>query len=344
MQETALQDAEVASEASFQRLIASHAEPPLAFHPRTPRSARGRFPEEVGNDDDYVRSNSRGRKRGSGFEDSDEEDDDDDAVFGNPSGEGSMNGEPSSSMRWSDSPANAMDVEMASSYGSPSVTSGALQSLMSTPQPSNASAQSYPWRDGATASSGRATNKRKLGEDRYDPYAHPTKRRAVSPSISLSTTSLIPSGGPSTPDSSSFSQQSSSSAITRPISHPLLTSVSSSPMSISAPPRSPIMSSPFPYSHNNGSGMQLSSPYGNGNGGGSGISAFDRFDRYGPYYYAVAGNTTPTSSRSVHSSPILRPVHRLPQSAREREEREKRAGAVNGAASDGVKNIDLGGM
>ena len=43
LQETNVQEAELQSEASFQRLVASHAELPLAFHPRTPRSARGIF-------------------------------------------------------------------------------------------------------------------------------------------------------------------------------------------------------------------------------------------------------------------------------------------------------------
>lgn len=87
-------ETEVQSEASFQRLVASHAELPLAFHPRTPRSARGRFPEEVRGDDDA-------RKDGD-----DSDDDDDDVVFGGHSGEGSVIDE-----RWgSDSP--AMDIEM----------------------------------------------------------------------------------------------------------------------------------------------------------------------------------------------------------------------------------------
>lgn len=91
-----MQEAELQSEASFQRLVASHAELPLAFHPRTPRSARGRFPEEVGGDDDDRRNAD------------DNSDDDDDILFSGPSGEGSINGE----SRWSDSP--AMDIEMVS--------------------------------------------------------------------------------------------------------------------------------------------------------------------------------------------------------------------------------------
>lgn len=177
-----------------------------------------------------------------------------------------------------------------------------MQSQMSTPQPSSATPQnlSLSWRDngGVTASTGRAAKRKRecdwcftdllcglivpfesdASDERFDPYGHPTKRRAVSPAISLTT---------STPTST-------------PASHPLLQSLSSSPMSIV--PRSPIS---------------------------NGVSS-----------YSYGGSTTP-SSRSVHSSPILRPVHRLPTSVREREERE-RAKAVSGARN-GVRSINLSG-
>lgn len=94
------QEQEVQSEASFQRLVASHAELPLAFHPRTLRSARGRFPEEVGGED-YTRKG----------DDSDDDDDDDVVFGGGTSGEGSVVDE----ARWgSDSP--AMDIEMVSPF------------------------------------------------------------------------------------------------------------------------------------------------------------------------------------------------------------------------------------
>lgn len=96
LHESNAQETELQSEASFQRLVASHAELPLAFHPRTPRSARGRFPEEVGGDDDD-------RRKGN----DNDSDDDDDVVFGGQSGEGSVVDD----SRWgSDSP--AMDIEM----------------------------------------------------------------------------------------------------------------------------------------------------------------------------------------------------------------------------------------
>ena len=89
-------ETEVQSEASFQRLVASHAELPMAFHPRTPRSAKGRFPEEVG-DDNALRRN-----------DSDDSDDDDgDVMIGGPSGEGSV----ADDGRWF-SDAAGMDIEM----------------------------------------------------------------------------------------------------------------------------------------------------------------------------------------------------------------------------------------
>lgn len=120
-------------------------------------------------------------------------------------------------------------------------------------------------------------------EERFDPYGHPTKRRAVSPAVTIA-----PSSTPSSNNG---------------ISHPLLHSLSSSPMS--SIPRSPIVAAISPYTY--------------------------------------SGTVTPGSngSRSVHSSPILRPVHRLPTAVREREERE-RTKAVSGAG-DGVRRINLSG-
>lgn len=167
LQETSVQEAEMQSEASFQRLVASHAELPLAFHPRTPRSARGRFPEEVSRDDDDDRD-----------KDANDDSDDDDVVFGAPFGDGA----PTEAPAWGiDSP--AMDVEMvcqrslfcrgvyeampqqASSSGSPSVTSSAMHSVMSTPQPASATPQSLGlfWRDngGVAAMTGRAPKRKR---------------------------------------------------------------------------------------------------------------------------------------------------------------------------------------
>jgi len=119
-----------------------------------------------------------------------------------------------------------------------------------------------------------------VNDERFDPYGHPTKRRAISPAVAI--------------------PASSTSVASNGVSHPLLHSLSSSPMSTI--PRSPIAAmSPYSYS----------------------------------------GSVTPggNGSRSLHSSPILRPVHRLPTAVREKEERE-RAKAVNGAR-DGVRSINL---
>jgi hypothetical protein len=166
LQETNVEEAELQSEASFQRLVASHAELPLAFHPRTPRSARGRFPEEFSAEDDDDRK-----------KDGDDDSDDDDVVIGAPSGESGV----AEASAWvNDTP--AMDVEMvcrrlffshgdlrtmsqqASSSGSPSVTSSAMHSVMSTPQPASATPQSLSWRDngGVAAMTGRAPKRKRM--------------------------------------------------------------------------------------------------------------------------------------------------------------------------------------
>lgn len=122
-----------------------------------------------------------------------------------------------------------------------------------------------------------------MSEERFDPYGHPTKRRAVSPAVTIPSSSM--------------------SLSNNGVSHPLLHSLSSSPMS--SIPRSPITAAMSPYSY--------------------------------------SGSVTPggNASRSLHSSPILRPVHRLPTAVREREERE-RAKAVSGTG-DGVRSINLSG-
>jgi len=166
------------------------------------------------------------------------------------------------------------------------VTSSTMHSVMSTPQPTSAAPQALNlfWRDngGVAAMSGRAPKRKHLSEERFDPYGYPTKRRAVSPAVTIAPS---PSG-------------SNNGA-----SHPIIHSLSSSP--ISSIPRSPITAAMSPYSY--------------------------------------CGSVTPSghASRSVHSSPILRPVHRLPTALREREEKE-RVKAVNGAG-DGVRSISLSG-
>ncbi len=86
-------------------MIASHADIPIPFYPRTPRNARGRFPESVGFDDD------EGEKTAS-------DDDDNDYPSGYPqslAGEGSVGHSVFEEQWLNNSPAGAgsgMDVDM----------------------------------------------------------------------------------------------------------------------------------------------------------------------------------------------------------------------------------------
>lgn len=103
------------SEASFQRLVASHADLPISFHPRTPRSARGRFPDSVGFDDD------EGEKTTS----DDEECDYPPGYPQSAAGEGSVGQSVFEEQQWpNNSPAGAgsgMDVDMVCFWRLPSV-------------------------------------------------------------------------------------------------------------------------------------------------------------------------------------------------------------------------------
>lgn len=98
-------------------------------------------------------------------------------------------------------------------------------------------------------------------------------------------------------------------------------------------PRSPISTAAT------ATGLFSGSPFG-GNGGGIGSAN-------GNGIGGLAANGYPyghSRSNSVHSSPILRPIHRLPGQgfgAREREEREKAVRQINGAATEGVRKIAL---
>ncbi|THH18571.1 hypothetical protein EW146_g2458 [Bondarzewia mesenterica] len=164
---------EVKSEAQFQRLVASFSELPM--QPRTPRapSDRGRYPEEVGDESQREETPS-----------DDGDDGDFTFAFAPPTSEpisiskprtpapqsvnGSVNGDDATI----DSPGGitAMDVDVPSStFGSPSISTPAAHQWRYTPPP--------------TASAVR-TNKRKY-DDRFDPYPTASKRRAVSPSVSL---------------------------------------------------------------------------------------------------------------------------------------------------------------
>ncbi|KAF8342842.1 uncharacterized protein EI90DRAFT_794953 [Cantharellus anzutake] len=286
---------ELRSEASFQRLLASHADLPIPFYPRTPRSARGRFPESAS------------------FEDDDEEhtpseDDESDYVLGYPQsvpGEGSIGHSTFEDQQWLNQspyagPGSGMDVDMVNSMcihlskrqayampleanlstspsiaASPAVTvamsgtstpmAGASGSAYSNGGHNSTNGNGNGWRDTPTAS-GRVHKRKHTGDERYEPYSYSSsKRRAVSPSVSFA--------------------------------HAVSSSATSSPISISIPghfgppgvPRSPVSIS---------------------------------------------------RSMSVHSSPILRPVHRLPNRASDKEERE-RSRKIQGAG-DGVRSMNLG--
>ncbi|KDQ20027.1 hypothetical protein BOTBODRAFT_170054 [Botryobasidium botryosum FD-172 SS1] len=156
---------DVKSDASFQRLLASH--PELPIRPRAPRplSERGRFPEEVRDDEPIDDGNSSASE-------------DEDDMFGDETLtlSGASVDNPS---RGSSSSPNGMDLDI-----------GILgQSPMSLGSTSNA------WRETPPPSTVRM-GKRKFNEDRYEPYPS-TKRRAVSPSVStLVSPIFIPRSSP----------------------------------------------------------------------------------------------------------------------------------------------------
>ncbi|KAJ3825626.1 hypothetical protein F5880DRAFT_207835 [Lentinula raphanica] len=177
---------EVKSEAAFQRLVAAGAELPM--HPRTPStmSNRGRFPEEVC-DDDYTREESP----------SDDEGDDEPYVPGmsepiairNRTPAGSVNGDELNTMSISGSPSFSSISSMAMDVDVPSV-SPSVSSLSSTP------INHWRYTPPPTTSVVRS-NKRKL-DDRFDPYPASSKRRAVSPSLTFLRESHSNVGSPKT--------------------------------------------------------------------------------------------------------------------------------------------------
>ncbi|KIM47807.1 hypothetical protein M413DRAFT_439486 [Hebeloma cylindrosporum] len=171
------EDAEVKSEAAFQRLVASVSELPAA--PRTPRTFtdRGRYPEEAGREE-----NTR--------EDSPSDDDEPEAEEGTfafsappPSGTqpinimkprtpaGSVNGDDTGmSISETSSSFGGISMDIDGPLGSPllpSMTPTSINQWRYTPPPTTSAVRS---------------NKRKL-EDRFDPYPSSSKRRAVSPSL-----------------------------------------------------------------------------------------------------------------------------------------------------------------
>ncbi|KAF9448195.1 hypothetical protein P691DRAFT_760151 [Macrolepiota fuliginosa MF-IS2] len=168
------EEAEVKSEAAFQRLVTSCSDLPL--QPRTPRAAtdRGRYPEEAVHEETQR-------------EDTPSDDDEGEAgeepfAFSSSGGSepitilkpltpaGSINGDGMiMSVSETSSDSNAMEVDMP--FGSPS-----MSSMMSTPI--------SQWRHTPppTSASAMRSNKRKF-DDRFDPYPTSNKRRAVSPAV-----------------------------------------------------------------------------------------------------------------------------------------------------------------
>ncbi|KIJ65027.1 hypothetical protein HYDPIDRAFT_88859 [Hydnomerulius pinastri MD-312] len=158
---------EVKSEAAFQRLLASCSE--LPTQPRTPRapSDRGRYPEEVPDDEVH-----------GGSTPSDDDDDDVEAIFAfDPQGDMST-AKPCT-------PAQSVygDELSLSIMGSPMVMAMDVDAPLASPSITSTPA-SVQWRyTPPPTTSAVRSNKRKL-DDRYDPYPTAAKRRAVSPSIS----------------------------------------------------------------------------------------------------------------------------------------------------------------
>ncbi|KZT74937.1 hypothetical protein DAEQUDRAFT_760924 [Daedalea quercina L-15889] len=155
------EDAEVQSEAQFQRLVQSFCELPSPRRVQRPPSDRGRYPEEADVEEPQREDTP-----------SDDGELDNTVPFSyvepipiskSITPAASVSGEDMSML---DSPGGAaMDVDVPSSV----VGSPAASSWRYTPPPTSSAVR---------------TNKRKM-DDRYDPYPTANKRRAVSPSISL---------------------------------------------------------------------------------------------------------------------------------------------------------------
>ncbi|KAJ3571405.1 hypothetical protein NP233_g3784 [Leucocoprinus birnbaumii] len=181
--ETRPEEAEVKSEAAFQRLITSCSDLPL--QPRTPRTAtdRGRYPEEAGDEENQREDSPSDDEEADGL--------DEPFAFSASSGSepiniqkpltpaGSVNGDGMiMSVSETSSDSNAMEIDMP--FGSPS-----MSSMMSTP------ISQWRYTPPPTTSAMRS-NKRKF-DDRFDPYPTSNKRRAVSPAI-LESSSRTPIG------------------------------------------------------------------------------------------------------------------------------------------------------
>ncbi|KAF9015582.1 hypothetical protein BDQ17DRAFT_1418635 [Cyathus striatus] len=242
-EETRPEEAEVKSEAAFQRLVTSCSE-----LPHTPRTLtdRGRYPEEAGHDEELQREETPS--------------DDEEHIEGGPfafspplstsepinilktrtltpvgSTSGSLNG---------DDPMSAVMSEMSSSLGASAMDidmptgSPAMSTMVSTPM------NQWRYTPPPTSTSAVRSNKRKL-DDRFDPYPTASKRRAVSPSLmylrdahtnigspaSRSTSSRIPIAIPINIPNSTTSSATSSPTISSsyPTSFSRPVSITSSP-------------------------------------------------------------------------------------------------------------------
>ncbi|KAF9527744.1 hypothetical protein CPB83DRAFT_869791 [Crepidotus variabilis] len=193
------EEAEVKSEAAFQRLVASVSD--LPAQPRTPRTFvdRGRYPEEAGQEEEFTREETPSDDEGETAPPPATEEGP--FAFSAPpttgtqpipiqrpasrtitpvgSVAGSVNGD-EMGMSMSETSSNfggaAMDIDMP--LGSPVISSMSLSSINQwryTPPPSS--------HDRFNQYNTVRSNKRKLDE-RFDPYPNSSKRRAVSPSIS----------------------------------------------------------------------------------------------------------------------------------------------------------------
>ncbi|KAF9040417.1 hypothetical protein BDZ89DRAFT_1100171 [Hymenopellis radicata] len=154
-EETRPVENEVKSEAAFQRLLASENN-----QPHTPRSVsdRGRYPEEAVHEDYFSREDTPS-------------DDEDDALFESSGGTQPINiANPKRVPSGEDMP--------MSLAGSPSQMD---VDILPPCSPRSVSSSMSLWRSTPPPTSAVRSAKRKL-DDRFDPY--PTKRRAVSPSIS----------------------------------------------------------------------------------------------------------------------------------------------------------------
>jgi hypothetical protein len=194
LSEASPQESEVDSEAKFQRFVASHASE-LPLNPRKPRQRqqRGRFPEEVVDDEDETRDEDDGsedEEAGTEIESQDI----------TPLTEEVIGGRSSSSSFGS--PAGSMDVDSLVMHYSPPV------SVSSTPN---------GWRATPPPSGTGRVGKRKH-EDRYDPYPS-AKRRAVSPSVHQNHSHVSPISIPRSRSPITYSRpvSATSSPVLRPV-------------------------------------------------------------------------------------------------------------------------------